>query len=492
MNFKHLAIPALALMAGSYLIPSESQGFALLGGNLNLAERDLRIFNNFTDAAANNNTAADPNFPGYDGAELAIWKGAAEWGSELHGGTGGGDPHQPNGIGSGNANFDSTWQGNANGSGNLSRIVSEISGSDGGTFAVAVQNANGWSIFFYSVWNWSDGPGGLTGNQVDMQGIMCHEYGHALGLGHSAIGSATMFGSTTNGFQARSIAADDSNGLQAIYGARAASKPSIDDLNLCSGELTITGENFSATQNQVWFTQAGSGGNGDPVTLFNVASTAGGTQIVVNVPANAGSGDVLVKQQGNSFSNLSNAFPLDVNVEGNCSSPLFEYCTGDGGSGFGCTDCPCNNNATPGSAVGCLNGSGTGAKISGGGLASFSNGDLFFNVTGANPLTFGVLTSGLAALPTNPASPCFGLDSGITSVLLDGLRCVGQGLVRHGSRAFDASGSNTFPWANNIVGTSGSVPGQFRYFQVFYREQPTLGCNTGQNTSTAIAVEIVP
>jgi hypothetical protein len=42
---------------------------------------------------------------------MAIWKGVSEWGSELHGGNGLGDPTQT--VGSGGANFDVSWQGNA-------------------------------------------------------------------------------------------------------------------------------------------------------------------------------------------------------------------------------------------------------------------------------------------------------------------------------------------------------------------------------------------
>jgi hypothetical protein len=48
----------------------------------------VRVFNNFLDAAANDN---DPptRSSRLDGAELAVWKGIVEWGSALHGdGTG--------------------------------------------------------------------------------------------------------------------------------------------------------------------------------------------------------------------------------------------------------------------------------------------------------------------------------------------------------------------------------------------------------------------
>jgi hypothetical protein len=48
---------------------------------------------------------------------------------------------------------------------------------------------------------------------------MCHEYGHALGLGHSGSGSATMFPAGSLGQTSiRSIATDDINGVQCVYG----------------------------------------------------------------------------------------------------------------------------------------------------------------------------------------------------------------------------------------------------------------------------------
>ena len=64
------------------------EGYTVIGGKLSLAQRDVRVYDNFTMATANNNTTPDSNWPGYTGAEMAIWKGCAEWASELHGGNG--------------------------------------------------------------------------------------------------------------------------------------------------------------------------------------------------------------------------------------------------------------------------------------------------------------------------------------------------------------------------------------------------------------------
>ena len=145
MKLNKIFLPATALCAAALLFGSvESQGFSTIGGNLNLNQRDFRLFNNFTMASANNNTTADSNWPGYDGAEMAIWKGSVEWNSELHGGNGAGDPLQA--VGSGGANFDPSWQGNATGTGTTNgNIHSQIGGGQGGVLAYCESPiSNGW------------------------------------------------------------------------------------------------------------------------------------------------------------------------------------------------------------------------------------------------------------------------------------------------------------------------------------------------------------
>jgi hypothetical protein len=308
-----------AVALGALLLrPTEVHGFDTIGGSLGLSFRDVRVFNNFTDTQANANTAVDPDWPGYDGAELAIWKGCGEWASELHGLNGRGDPHQPNGLGSGGANFDPTWQGNHTGIGGANgNVHSEISGTGGTTLAFTETPIfDGWRIRYYAdPWVWNDGPGtGLSGgvDAVDMQGVAAHEYGHALGLGHSSNSAATMFASTSSGgVPQRSINNDDQQGVRFIYGVLdAATKPHIGSVNLVAGVVTITGTNFSATQNEVWFTQATAGGNGTPVKIIGVASN--GNSLSVTVPASAGPGDILVKRGGvATHAGLSNAFPFD-------------------------------------------------------------------------------------------------------------------------------------------------------------------------------------
>jgi hypothetical protein len=91
--------------------------------------------------------------------------------------------------------------------------------------------------------------------------------------------------------------------------------------------VVIDGFAFSPTDNEVWFTQAGTNPTGEPIKVTGVSSN--GTQIQVAFPLGAGPGDVLVL---NSFGHLSNAFPFTT--EG-CALPEV-YCTA-GTTEHGCT-----------------------------------------------------------------------------------------------------------------------------------------------------------
>jgi hypothetical protein len=59
-----------------------------------------------------------------------------------------------------------------------------------------------------------------VGSTYDLQTIALHEIGHALGLDHSTAGSAVMYKSYHGTL--RGLAADDTNGIRALYGARQA------------------------------------------------------------------------------------------------------------------------------------------------------------------------------------------------------------------------------------------------------------------------------
>src|SRR5262245_14452293 len=126
--YPKLVLPVVCLAGGAFLLaPTRpAEAFALNGSFLSENQRDVRLFNNFADGTANANVTPAPQFPGELEAELAIWKGVVEWGSGLHG-NGGGDPIGGNSLGSGGANFDAFWSGNATSAGTTdNNIVSVI------------------------------------------------------------------------------------------------------------------------------------------------------------------------------------------------------------------------------------------------------------------------------------------------------------------------------------------------------------------------------
>ena len=305
-----LAIAATGITSLSLVnsTPVITEGFSTLGHSLSVNQRDFRVNNNFSDASANNNTVPHVNYPGALGATMAIWKGHTEWHSDPHG-TGTGDPVNGNILGSGNANLDFSFQGETTSFCNFCRNHYELQGSSGSTLAF-MTGGSSWHIRYYSTWTWQDGPGNTGG--TDLQGVACHEVGHALGLGHTSVGGSTMT-AFSSGTADRSIAGDDIAGVQAIYGAEGASKPHITGASGTfeqGSNLTITGSNFSTNNNQVWFT--GAGGTQQILTVTGVSSTNGGTQIDVIIPAGAADGSLLVRRNQTGNASLSNSWPLNI------------------------------------------------------------------------------------------------------------------------------------------------------------------------------------
>jgi len=316
MNAWPLFLPAACLGGAAILIlpARESQAFSRLGSNLGVNERDVRVFDNFADATANDNAAPSAQFPGQTGAELALWKGIVEWGSQAHG-NGSGDTTQTT-LGSGGANFDAFWAGTTTApGGTMNNVVSRINTCPSGVLAYCeAPFRSGWRIRFCESWVWNDGPGTITGGQFDLQGVMAHEYGHALGLGHSAVNGTTMWPSIGSGSSAtRSIEADDIAGVQDIYGVRSATKPTITATVASSGSLTIHGTNFSTTGNTVWFRpSASTTATLDDPRIQVTGITSNGVRLTVAIPATAGPGDVIVRNATTGHASVSNAFPTDL------------------------------------------------------------------------------------------------------------------------------------------------------------------------------------
>jgi hypothetical protein len=473
MNLKHLILPTVALgAAAGLLIPTKSDAFSTIGGNLSTSQRDFRIFDNFTDAAANNNTTADANWPGYTGVELAIWKACVEWASSLHGGNGNGDPHQNAGLGSGGANFDPVFQGNATGVGTSNgNTHSELAGGDGGVLAFTeTPISDGWRIRYYATWNWADGPTTNPGG-TDIQGVACHEYGHALGLGHSTTNGATMFPSISgSGVAQRSIAADDIAGVQSIYGVVAGSKPTINSIAVNAGILTINGVNFGATNNQVWFTPDTATSADVPVIVSGLSSN--GTVITVTAPAAAGPGDVFVKLSSSGHASLSNGFPVDPGAIVIAPTGVAS-CFGDGSVPTPCPCAPPDSVPFPSGAsdAGCANWVNLdGAKLVGDGDV---NPDLVvLTCTGEPSTSFSIFLCG-------DAQNTLGQANG------DGVLCVTGALVRFGSQ-FAVGGTITYPnpsvgLTNPLSTATGVTPGSgvTRHIQVYYRNALDGFCSPG-------------
>lgn len=63
-------------------------------------------------------------------------------------------------------------------------------------------------------------------SQFDIESVAAHEFGHALGLGHSAVAGATMYATVSPGATAnRTLHADDVSGVQSLYGVQATGSP---------------------------------------------------------------------------------------------------------------------------------------------------------------------------------------------------------------------------------------------------------------------------
>ena len=305
-NLLKFSFGSAALIAATGLtVTDDAQSWAGLGFSLGLGQRDLRVYDNFDDAQSNNNTTEHSNWPGYTGAELALWKSAAEWGSDSFG-DGSGDGAQGN-VGDGGGNFNPIWNGNASGFTTGNNIIHAPNISGGGAIAWMFGGSSGWSIeFIDNDFVFADGPDGISGSQMDMQGVGCHEYGHSLGLDHSNVGGSTMWPSIGYGNSStRSIASDDKAGVQGVYGVQDANMPYIDDITGSTtpgGTAVVVGGNFTASECRLWFNsdQLDSGdGGGDVYKLNGLTSSGGGTQISFTVPVNGiESGGVHVKLTG--------------------------------------------------------------------------------------------------------------------------------------------------------------------------------------------------
>ncbi len=150
------------------------------------------------------------------------------------------------------------------------------------------------------------------------------------------------------------------------------------------------------------------------------------------------------------------------------------FCFGDGSAdaGFGPVDCPCGNNAGPGSGGGCLHSEsiGLGAVLTVTGSTSVATDDLAFTVTGATSNQMGMLIQGHHAM----AAP-----------FKDGVYCMGNETRRIEVLNLDGAGSAAT--SSSIVTRGAVAVGRTRHYQAWFRD-PGGACGTGSNFTQGITV----
>ncbi len=102
------------------------------------------------------------------------------------------------------------------------QVVRWVSTCDPGVLATTYLLSNGpdreCDVQMCSNWNWNCGPGSTPFNQIDLESVACHEFGHVLGLGHSSNSGATMYYAISFGDDSkRTLHQDDQNGLCFLY-----------------------------------------------------------------------------------------------------------------------------------------------------------------------------------------------------------------------------------------------------------------------------------
>ena len=387
-------------------------------------------------------------------------------------------------------------------------------GEGGGIYALqadlSITNSTISECEAFAVFGFGTG-GGLCARQCTLDIVNTTLSGNASGSGSSVFSSSTNAGSA---FSSVTVSGGFGSSSLRFHGGP------VEMLNclVATSPSTVNGPVLSLGHNLFDTGAAGivDGVNGDiagtislPVSalLGELRDNGGPTQthsLLLGSPAIDGSDPVVFTP----FDQRGVARPLgslpDIGAfESDGTAP--SLCNGDGGVP-GCAQCPCGNNAPLGTIGGCLNSSGSSARIYGTGdpsvsLPPMSTTDLRLTMTGANTNSLCVMYSGDAVAPGVMTNPCFGLQTGVQSNFFDGLRCAVMNARRAGSRPTDSNGdvgitNNAWGGSNapnaGLAVRGGFAAGQTRYFQAQFRENSMQVCMRGLNTSQAIRVTFTP
>ena len=133
----------------------------------------------------------------------------------------------------------------------ITGVGSRIESFDMVLFSRSLGDANNWN-----------GPQDPPSGTMDIRGIATHEFGHAIGLDHSDLRSATMYAAALNrGQHLRTLHEDDLAGVESLYDTRAGADPDPEILEVEPGtgpsagrnEVLIRGRNFTWDQNSTLY-----------------------------------------------------------------------------------------------------------------------------------------------------------------------------------------------------------------------------------------------
>lgn len=133
--------------------------------------------------------------------------------------------------------------------------------------------------------------------------------------------------------------------------------------------------------------------------------------------------------------------------------------------------CPCNNNGHDGNREGCRNSQGHGAILDISGSREVAVGDTRFHLSQARPNQPAMLLQGSTFAPMH---------------FRDGAFCLGNPTIRVTTFVTDAAGAGHT--TVDVAAVTGSQPGDWPYYQIWYRDPAISPCGTGSNFSQGVRV----